>query len=76
MSIFISLVVIGVLYMVYNFHFKCLHLIPSPYDNLPCIIIFVYLLDSVWKFGIKMLHSQEYNIKVMIDGIALEYGIN
>jgi hypothetical protein len=35
----------------------------------------VYLLGSIWNFGIKMLHFQEYNIKVMIDGIALEYGI-
>jgi len=35
----------------------------------------VYLLGSIWTFGIKMLHFQEYNIKVMIDGIALKYGI-
>jgi len=61
--------------MVYNFHFKCFHLIPSPYDNLSCTIIKVYLLGFIWNFGIKMLHYQEYNIKVMIDGIALEYGI-
>jgi hypothetical protein len=60
MSIFISLVVIGVLYIVYNFHFKCLHLIPSPYDNLSCIYqgLFVGFRMEFWHQNVAFSRIQ------------------